>query len=107
MPASCADLLAQSQVEAALVPVIEYQRIPDIRLVPDVCVGSRGMVRSVVLATRAVELKDVRSVALGESSRTSAALVKIIFREFIGTEPTWIAAQPDLQRMLSEKRCRP
>ena len=102
VPALCADLLAQSRVAAALIPVIEYQRISNLTVVPEVCVASREKVRSVVLATRASELKDVHSVALDESSRTSAALIKIIFREFIGIEPKWTSCVPDLQRMLSE-----
>ena len=101
VPAKCADLLAQGAVDAALVPVIEYQRINDIHLVPDVCVGSKEKVRSVVLVTKSDDLASVRSVALDESSRTSASLVKIIFREFIGTDPTWQTATPDLGRMLN------
>ncbi|MBO0201227.1 MqnA/MqnD/SBP family protein, partial [Vibrio alginolyticus] len=43
-----------------------------------------------------------RSVALDTSSRTSAALVKIIFREFIGSEPLWIEAKPDAAAMLAD-----
>lgn len=101
VPAKCADLLAQGAADAALVPVIEYQRINDIHLVPDVCVGSKEKVRSVVLVTKSDDLESVRSVALDESSRTSASLVKIIFREFIGTDPTWQTATPDLGRMLN------
>lgn len=83
-------------------PVIEYQRIPEILLIPDVCVGSRGNVRSVVLVTKKDDLSDVRSVALDESSRTSATLLKIIFREFIGIDPEWREFKPDIDRMLSE-----
>jgi chorismate dehydratase len=101
-PARCADMLARGEVEAALVPVIECQRIPEILIVPNVCVGSRERVRSVVLVTRGAELKDVRSLALDTSSRTSAALVQIIFREFFGFEPKWKASAPDLDAMLSE-----
>src|SRR5882672_8728922 len=51
-PARCAELLALGQVEAALVPIIEYQRIPEVRVVPDVCVGSHSIVRSVVLVSK-------------------------------------------------------
>src|SRR2546421_447356 len=40
-PARCADMLARGQAEAALVPVIEYQRLPETALVPGVCVGAR------------------------------------------------------------------
>ena len=102
VPADCARLLAARSVDVALVPVIEYQRIPDLLVVPDVCVGSKKEVRSVVLVSRRDDLKEVRSVALDESSRTSATLVKIIFREFVGHEPTWTTTSPDVQRMLSE-----
>ena len=94
-------MLERGEVDAALVPVIEYQRISDIATVPDVCVGSKTAVRSVVLATRKNNLKKIERVALDESSRTSAALVKIIFREFLGFEPEWTTASPDLKSMLA------
>src|SRR5438132_5472096 len=100
-PARCAEMLASGEVDAALVPVIEYQRIQDILIVPDVCVGSKSAVRSVVLVTRRNNLKKVERVALDESSRTSVALVKIMFREFLGFEPEWISAAPDLRSMLA------
>ncbi len=99
-PARCADLLAGGEVEGALVPIIEYQRIPELKVVPGVCVGSHFTVRSVVLISKNKDLKNVRSVALDASSRTSQALVKIIFREFLGREPEWATFSPDAQVML-------
>jgi len=99
-PARCADLLAGGHVEAALVPIIEYQRIPAVRLVPGVCVGSHSAVRSVVLVSKHDDLKNVRRVALDDSSRTSQALVKIIFREFLDLEPQWESCNPDLEAMM-------
>src|SRR3954463_3448867 len=101
-PARCAEMLAAGEVDAALVPVIEYQRINEIAIVPQVCVGSKTAVRSVVLATRKNNLKKIDRVALDESSRTSAALVKIIFREFLACEPEWQTAAPDLQSMMQQ-----
>ena len=101
-PARCAEMLAGREVDAALVPIIEYQRISGGRMIPNVCVGSRTAVRSVVLVTRKNNLKKVERVALDESSRTSAALVKIIFREFLGFEPKWESAAPDLKAMLAQ-----
>lgn len=101
-PARCAHLLAQGEVDAALVPVIEYQRIPEIAVVRGVCVGSRSRVRSVMLVTKNLELKDVRTVSLDTSSRTSVALIRVIFREFLSFEPEWKPAQPDLRAMLLE-----
>jgi chorismate dehydratase len=101
-PARCAEMLSGGEADAALVPVIEYQRIPDIAIVPDVCVGSRTAVRSVVIASKLNNLKKVKRVALDDSSRTSVALVKIIFREFLGFEPEWQVSPPDLRSMLEQ-----
>ena len=100
VPARCAQLLSEEQVEGALVPVIEYQRIAGGTLVPDVCVGSQKEVLSVVLVSKDAELEHVRSVALDESSRTSATLVKVIFREFLDHEPAWTSRSPNIEEML-------
>ena len=102
VPAACADQLRAATVEVALIPVIEYQRIESGAIVPDVCVGSRERVRSVVLVTRSNNLRDLRRIALDDSSRTSAALLKIIFREFLSVEPEWTPRSPDLDQMLAD-----
>ena len=101
-PVRSAELLAQDRVDAALVPVIAYQMIEGVRLIPDVCVGARTRVRSVCLVTKGADLKDVHSVSLDVSSKTSVVLTKIIFREFLGIEPSWIDARPDLDAMLAD-----
>jgi chorismate dehydratase len=101
-PARCAEMLARAEVDAALVPVIEYQKLSGVSMVADVCVGSKNAVRSVVLVTRRNNLKKVERVALDESSRTSVALVKIIFREFLGFEPEWQISAPDLHSMMQQ-----
>ena len=100
-PARCADMLARGQVEAALVPVIEYQRLPETAIVPGVCVGAREEVHSVVLVTRGARLEEVESIALSVESRTSAALIEVICREFLGRAPRLEQAEPDLGRMLA------
>ncbi|HQX56461.1 MAG TPA: menaquinone biosynthesis protein [Pyrinomonadaceae bacterium] len=101
-PARSAELLMQDRVDAALVPVIAYQMIEGVRMVPDICVGARKRVRSVCLITNGQDLSDVRSVSLDVSSRTSVVLTKIIFREFLGFEPVWSNAVPDIGQMLAE-----
>ncbi|HRI02486.1 MAG TPA: menaquinone biosynthesis protein [Pyrinomonadaceae bacterium] len=100
-PARSAELLAEDRVDAALVPVIAYQMIDDVRLISDVCVGAKQRVRSVCLVTKGEDLSDVKSVALDVSSKTSVVLTKIIFREFLGFEPEWIDAEPDIDAMLA------
>ena len=100
-PARSAELLAGDRVDAALVPVIAYQMIQGVRLIPNVCVGARQDVRSVCLVTNGMDLADVRSVALDVSSKTSVVLTKIIFREFLGFEPEWRPAEPNIDAMLA------
>ena len=102
VPARCGQLLADSTVEGALIPVIEYQRIESGSLVPNVCVGSRKEVLSVVLVSRDKQLENISSVALDESSRTSATLVKVIFREFLNREPEWATRAPNIEEMLDK-----
>jgi chorismate dehydratase len=104
-PARSAELLAQKRVDAALVPIVEYQRIEDVLLVPDVCVGAKETVRSVCLVTKGEDLRDVDSVALDISSKTSVALTKVIFQEFYGFAPKYREAKPDLKEMLAGAQC--
>ena len=98
-PAVCSDLLKAGKADAAMIPAIEYQRIQGIHAVRDVCVASRSRVRSVVLASR-VPIGEVRSVALDTSSRTSAALIQILFRHFYRRHPAFRPAAPRIAEML-------
>ena len=101
-PARSAEMLMQDRVDAALVPVIASQFIEGVRLIPGVCVGAKEKVRSVCLITNGADLDDVRSVALDASSQTSVFLTKILFREFLESEPEWRVAEPDIGAMLAE-----
>ena len=104
-PARSAELFRQNRVDAALVPVIEYQRINDVLLVPDVCVGAKEKVRSVCLITKGEDLSDVKTVSLDVSSRTSVALTKIIFREFLDFRAGLQNLKTESDEMLSESDC--
>ena len=70
VPSVCAQLLHHDDVDLGLIPSIEYLQRPDYRFVPGVGIGSRGEIASVALYTRK-ELRDVRTLALDTSSRTS------------------------------------
>jgi chorismate dehydratase len=98
-PARCAELLEEGRADAALIPVIEYQRLSGLKVAPGACVASLKTVRSVVLASR-VPMPEIRSVALDTSSRTSAALIQIILSKFHEITPSYRPWAPDLTRML-------
>jgi chorismate dehydratase len=93
-PSQCAALLANRLSDVALIPVIEYQRIPGLLIIPDIAVASKNRVRSVLLAARR-PLDEVRRVALDASSRTSQTLVKILFLRRYGLLPDFMESIPD------------
>jgi chorismate dehydratase len=95
-PSRCAQMLARGQCEIALIPVIEYLRIPNLRLIPNVAVASKQRVASVILAARG-NLESVSNVALDSSSRTSQTLVKILFARRYHNSPVFCERTPDVE----------
>lgn len=85
-PSRLADGLAAGRYDVALIPSIECLRNPDYEVVSDACVAARGPVVSVKLYSR-VPPAEIRTLALDEGSRTSAALVRILLAERYGTGP--------------------
>jgi len=85
-PSRCAEMLRAGLCEIALIPVIEFQRIPGLRIVPEIAVASKKRVRSVLIASRR-PLEEVRRLTLDPASRTSQALVKILFLRRYGFLP--------------------
>jgi chorismate dehydratase len=79
-------MLRSGESEIALIPVIELQRIPGLRVIPEIAVASKSRVRSVLLVSRR-PLEEVRTLTLDPSSRTSQALVKVLFLRRFGFLP--------------------
>jgi chorismate dehydratase len=100
VPSVCAELLAAGAIDLGMVPSIAYPDRPGDRIVPGVCIGSDGAVASVALFTR-VPVPDISRIALDTSSRTSAALVRILASRRFGIDPAYVPAPPDLSAMLA------
>ncbi|MEX2118119.1 MAG: menaquinone biosynthesis protein [Pirellulales bacterium] len=86
LPSRLADSLAAGSLDVALIPSIEYFQNPGYRIVSDACIACRGPVLSVKLFSR-VAPQRIRTLALDEGSRTSAALARILLSERFGLEP--------------------
>ncbi len=99
LPAVCATLLDAGGIDLGLVPTIVYFDRPEFRVVPDIGIVSHGPVASVALFARR-PLPEVRSLALDTSSRTSAALTRILCRRVYGIAPVFVPHPPDLPAML-------
>src|ERR1051326_987468 len=86
VPSKLADMLAEGQLDVGLIPAIEYFRSGRYTVVPNIAIASRGPVLSVTLFSR-VPWTAIRTVALDEGSRTSAALVQVLLRKRYGVKP--------------------
>jgi len=99
VPSQCAEQLRAGEVHAGLISSIEFLRIPDLRLVPGLCIASPKRVRSVLLISK-VPPDQIRTLALDASSRTSVVLVQLLLRERYGVSPRVTELPPGLPAML-------
>ena len=101
IPSECAALLHARGIDVGLIPSIEYLRGPQPYLVvPGPAVTSRGPVASVAIYTR-VEPRDIKTIAMDTSSRTSVALATVMARRAFGVMPQSVPMAPDLEAMLA------
>lgn len=85
LPSRLADGLASGRYDVALIPSVESFQDPLYSIVSDACIGCRGPVLSVKLFSR-TPVSEIRTLALDEGSRTSAALTRILLRERYGLQ---------------------
>ena len=100
-PARCADDLRRREAAVGIVPSIEYQRMDGLRILPGCSVASKGTVKSVLLLSK-VPIEKVESVALDNSSRTSAALIQVLLQKFYSRNFSAATVDPEPARMLQQ-----
>lgn len=101
VPAQCAELLHGNAIDLGLIPSIEYLRGDEpYAIVPSAAVVSNGPVASVALYTRK-DPRDIRSIALDTTSRTSVALTRVLCDRAYGVYPDLVAMPPYLPDMLA------
>ena len=101
IPAECARLLHAHDTDIGLIPSIEYLRGPQpYAIVPGAGVTSTGPVASVAIYTRRSP-RDIRTIAMDSSSRTSVALATVLLRREFGIAPEPVSMAPDLDAMLA------
>jgi len=99
LPSQCAEALRRQEADVAIIPAIEYQRIENVIALPEIAIAAKGEVRSIlVVAKRPIEM--ARRIALDSSSRSSAALVRLLAQEYWKIKPEYLEAPPDPTEML-------
>jgi chorismate dehydratase len=99
VPSQCAEDLRTGRADVAIIPAIEYQRIPGLAILPDMAIASKNQVRSLlILAKKPIE--QVNTFALDSSSRSTQVLTRILCAEKWRIPPQFAEALPDLPEML-------
>ncbi len=98
-PSACAAALAANQADIGIIPAFTYAEIPGLVILPDVAIASKDRVRSILLVSKK-PIEEVRTVATDSSSRTSVALLQVLFAKFFGGSRQLTPHAPQLEAML-------
>jgi chorismate dehydratase len=99
VPSQCAEALRSGAAHVAIIPAIEYQRIPDLVILPNLSIASKKSVRSLLLVSKK-PIQQVARIALDRSSRSTQALTRILCEKHWNIAPEFFEAAPNLPEML-------
>ncbi len=101
IPSACAAALAANQADIGIIPAFTYAQIPDLVILPNIAIAAKDRVRSILLVGKK-SIEDVRTVAVDTSSRTSVALLQVLFTKFLGGARELKPHPPKLDEMLRD-----
>lgn len=101
VPSLCAEALRTAAADIAIIPAIEYQRIDDLVVLPDLAIAAQQEVRSLLVIAKK-PIAQARHIALDCSSRSTQALVKILAAKHWKIAPEFAEAAPDVAAMLRD-----
>jgi len=101
VPSQCSEDLRTGRADVAIIPAIEYQRMDDLVILPDMAIASKKQVRSLLIVSKK-PIEQVKSFALDRSSRSTQALTRILCAEKWKIAPEFFEATPDLAEMLEQ-----
>ncbi len=100
VPSALAEKLKAGALDLAMIPTVEYlKEARNYHLVPGVSIASRDKVGTVLLVSK-VPIEKIKTLALDERSRTSVALLKILFAKRFSEGVRFLASPPDPAAML-------
>ena len=101
VPSQCAEALRRGDADIAIIPSIEYQRMDGIVALPGMAIAAKREVRSLLVVSKR-PIDRAKKIALDTSSRSTAALVRILAKEHWGIQPEFVDGSPDASEMLQK-----
>ena len=101
VPSACAAALAANQADIGIIPAFTYAEIPGLVILPNIAIAAKDRVRSILLVSKK-PIEEVQTVATDSSSRTSVALLQVLFAKFLGGRRQLTPHAPSLDAMLRQ-----
>jgi len=101
VPSGCAAALAANQADIGIIPAFTYAEIPALVILPNIAIAAKDRVRSILLVSKK-PIEEVKTVATDSSSRTSVALLQVLFAKFLGGSRRITPHAPQLEAMLHQ-----
>src|SRR5215204_5307583 len=94
VPSHLLEGLRESRFDLALLPVIDYQRMDDLVILPAGGIGSDGHTLTVRIFSR-TPIEQIRTLACDPDSHTSVALARIVLARAYGLRPEFTELRRD------------
>jgi chorismate dehydratase len=101
VPSQCAEALRRGEADIGIIPAIEYQRMEDVVALPGMAIAAKGEVRSLLVVSKK-PIDMAKRIALDTSSRSTAALVRVLSKHHWGISPVFLDAAPAPSEMLRQ-----
>ena len=102
VPSQCADDLRDGRADVAIIPAIEFQRIDDLVVLPNLAIAAKRRVRSLLIVSRN-PIAEVQSIALDRNSRSTQALTRILCAVHWQIKPAFFEATFDSTATILEQ----
>lgn len=89
VPSSLLPKLQQGAYDVALLPIIDFQRMPGLRLLQSSAIGSDGPTLTVGIFSK-IPIPQIKTLACDPDSHTSVALARIILAEKFQIKPNFV-----------------
>ena len=103
VPAKLIDALRAGAVDIALLPIIDYQRLAGLCIVPSGGIGSNGPTLTVRIFSR-VPIERIQTLACDVESHTSVALATVLLAEVFGIKVKRVPLEHDGRPNTAEAR---
>ncbi len=103
-PSALAERFEAGEFDLAMIPAVAFFKLsPGHRLLDGICIASDGKVDTVLFAASA-PLSSLKSIAFDRRSRTSIALLQILFGDRFAADVVYEPFAPDPEAMLESRQ---